>query len=283
MSLPFDKMLLQESMRYLVSQCVIDVGVWSTLIGMWIWGALLRRDLLSAPKEVFRVMMANEGRRARWWRSAQREVASMAELVVFMKARLTAPVAPTLFATDARGPERGDAGAYAVVAANAGRSLATRCAVQGVRPGFSVTRLDGSFTGRRSQEEPWRRQTPFSLLEIADFPFTGWEPVHHGRWKYPDHITLGEGRTVVKVARALAAVASCHRRRVAALEDNMAVSGATAKGRSPSPALNYLCRQKAANTVSAQIQLLLPWVETSRQPADELSRLREVPVQVSSP
>ena len=51
MSLPLDKMLLlQESMRYLVSQCVIDVGVLSTLIGMWIWGSLLRRDLLSVRR-----------------------------------------------------------------------------------------------------------------------------------------------------------------------------------------------------------------------------------------
>ena len=207
----------------------------------------------------------------------------MGEAMPLLVAELAAPMAPVVFAVDAMGSDEVDSGGFGITALNVGSAVAKKAVLRGMRPGFSVTKLDGSFTGRRSQEEPWRRQTPFSLLEIADFPSTGWEPVHHGRWKYPDHITLGEGRTVVKVARALAAVASCHRRRVAALEDNMAVSGATAKGRSPSPALNYLCRQKAANTVSAQIQLLLPWVETSRQPADELSRLREVPVQVSSP
>ena len=52
----------------------------------------------------------------------------------------------------------------------------------------------------------------------------------------------------------------------------MATAGCMAKGRSPSPALNYLCRQRAAATLAARVTLVLPWTETSRMPADGVSR-----------
>jgi len=47
------------------------------------------------------------------------------------------------------------------------------------------------------------------------------------------------------------------------------------KGRSTAPAVNYLCRRKAANTLAGFFQLLLPWVESAKMPADSLSR--EIP------
>ena len=87
LALPLKKMLLlQESMRYIVSQATVDVRTLSSLVGLWIWGALLRRDLLAIPKEIFRFMSRNENRRVRWWRTVRGEVATMAEAVLFMKA-----------------------------------------------------------------------------------------------------------------------------------------------------------------------------------------------------
>ena len=75
LALPLKKMLLlQESMRYIVSQATVDVRTLSSLVGLWIWGALLRRDLLAIPKEIFRFMSRNENRRVRWWRTVRGEV-----------------------------------------------------------------------------------------------------------------------------------------------------------------------------------------------------------------
>ena len=65
-----------------------------------------------------------------------------------------------IFAADARGPERGDAGAFGIVTLDAGRDLAERCAEEGMTPGQSVTRLDGDYTGTRRESELERARKP---------------------------------------------------------------------------------------------------------------------------
>ena len=93
-----------------------------------------------------------------------------------------------------------------------------------------------------------------------------------GIWRFADHITVGEGRAVVRLVRLLASVKEAHGHRVGSLQDNSLVSGASSKGRSPSPALNYLARVKVASSLAADLQTLLPWVQTTRQTADAISR-----------
>ena len=138
---------------------------------MWIHGALLRRELLSIPRDIFKFLDWGGGRRCIWWKGARREAVAMAEAVAFMHADVCAPMAPVIFASDAS-LEGGSSptGAYGIVASNVSPSLAAECAAKGVRPGFSVTRLDGSFTGTRRPEEPWRRRNPLSRLprEVLD-------------------------------------------------------------------------------------------------------------------
>ena len=240
MSLPLKKMLLlQESLRFLVSQSSVDVRTLSTLVGLWIWGALLKRDLLSIPQVIFRFMSAHENSRARWWRAAQREAATMAEAVLFMKVRLVDPVAPTLFATDARGPQDGDCGAFAVVAANVGTSLATRCAIQGVRAGHSVTRLDGVFTGRLRPEAEWTWTKPLSRLpeEVLAMKQEEWVDVMQGLWAFEDPIALGETRAVLKLLAVAAASPRAHGFRLVSLQDNTVCAAVFTKGRSPAPSM----------------------------------------------
>jgi hypothetical protein len=115
---------------------------------------------------------------------------------------------------------------------------------------------------------------PFTRLPntLFDDDHTCWEEVAAGRWRYADHITLGESRVVVRLVRSLAACSRLHYSKVLFLQDNMATAGAMAKGRSPSPVLNYLCRQRAASTLAARLTLVLPWTETSLMPADGISR-----------
>ncbi len=60
-------------------------------------------------------------------------------------------MAPVCFASDARGPENFDARGYGVVAADVPAALLRRCADEGMAPGMSVTRMDGTYTGTRRQ------------------------------------------------------------------------------------------------------------------------------------
>ena len=94
-----------------------------------------------------------------------------------------------------------------------------------------------------------------------------------GRWRYADHITLGECRTVVRLLRGIAQCPSAHRTKALSLQDNGATAGASAKGRSPAPALNFLLQQKTASAVAAEVFTSLPWVQTKVMPADDLARL----------
>ena len=199
----------------------------------------------------------------------------MAEIVGQMYACLAAPVAPVLFATDARGGDGVDSGGYGIVAADVGSEAVTECILSGMKPGFSITRLDAKFTGRRRPEEPWRRTIPRSRLPktVKDVPISKWHNIEAGLWKYEDHITLGEARAVVRLVRVLGSCVGTHGHKVVTLQDNMATSGAFTKGRSAAPALNYLARQRAATSIGADMAALLPWIESSLQPADELSRL----------
>ena len=139
--------------------------------------------------------------------------------------------------------------------------------------GYTVARLDGGMTGLRRPEQTIRRTKPFSLLPDRVFkPDDQWTVVGQGRWRTADHITLGEGRCVVKISRIAAATPALHRTVVPILEDNQGVSGAVNKGRSPAHELNHLLRQKTAAALASRIKILIPWVETIRQPADKISR-----------
>ena len=217
--------LLRQALRWTVGQAFVDTGALRSLVGVWIWGALLRRELLSIPHAIFRFMNFHDGARAKWWQSARREISVMAEVIPMMFMHLGAPVSPVLFATDPRGSDgHGDAGAYGAVAVDVGSATVCRYLERCMRPGFTVTKLDGSFSGRLRPEEPWRRTVPFSQITEDVVAISSWKPIMHGKWAYSDHITLGEARVVVKLTRLLGSVDACHGFKVASLQDNMATS-----------------------------------------------------------
>ena len=87
-----------------------------------------------------------------------------------------------------------------------------------------------------------------------------------------DHITLGESRTVVRLLQIVTRCPAAHHHKCLSLQDNGATAGSMAKGRLPAPALNFLLRKKASMTLTARIQVGLPWVVTGNMPADEASR-----------
>ena len=56
LQLPADKAVdLREALLEVVAQPQVDTGVVRSVVGVWIWCALLRRDLLSIPRAIFRM------------------------------------------------------------------------------------------------------------------------------------------------------------------------------------------------------------------------------------
>ena len=137
-----------------------------------------------------------------------------------------------------------------------------------------MTRLDGTFTGARRPEEPWRRRKPFSRMpqELWDIKPEQWVTCNAGLWKFLDDIALGETRAVVTLARIVASASRAHGYKIASLQDNTVCAASLTKGRSPAPALNFLARKKGAYTLAGDLVTMLPRVETGRQPADGASR-----------
>jgi hypothetical protein len=209
-----------------------------------------------------------------WWPSARQEVLMMAHVIPLMYADVGSPLVNSLFATDAMGANNIDHGGYGIVCAHLSDSLMRSVYTRGRARGFTVARLDGDFSGLKHPEKEISRSIPFSLLPsgLFDKAITKWHLIEQKRWKYKDHVTLGEGRAVVRLLRFLGPLTSLHRSKFVSLQDNMPVSGSFSKGRSPSPPLLYLTRMKAAQCLAFGFSLFLPWVQTSIMPADEASR-----------
>ena len=198
----------------------------------------------------------------------------MADVVPHLVAHIGAPILDTLFATDAMGASH-DFGGYGIVGADVPHSRVLDSFRMAHKPGKAVVKLSGDYYGENNAASPYLRKVPFTRLpeELFDPSVTQWCEIACGRWRYEDPIALGESRAVVRLVRGLAAHPQHHRRKVISLEDNTVTSGSMAKGRSPAPALNYLCRLRAASCLGSQLNLILPWTETSRMPADEISRV----------
>ena len=146
----------------------------------------------------------------------------------------------------------------------------------GHRSGRTITKLDGSVARLLHGEKELKKtigvsRVPRALLEL---PAESWIPAASGRWKWPEHVMMGEARASLVVAEGCAAKPSLEGSVTGILEDNEPWSAACAKGRSPTFRVNQLLRRKGALEVTTRQRYFLPWVDTRRQPADTLSRKR---------
>ncbi len=272
-ALPAKKMaLLHDALKYVASRSMVQIKVLRALVGVWIFGALLKRELLSIPHSIFHFMETFEGETVPWWKSARDEALAMARVTSLMFCHVGARLSDWLFATDAMGMNEVDMGGYGIVATKLTPEEKEDLLRQGEMEGRTVARLH-ELGGSKFPERSLRPSVPFTLLPDSFFEPARWILVESGRWRYGDHITLGESRTVVKLLRKLAADPNNHDSTIFSLQDNKPTACGMAKGRSPSFALNRLLRQRAAVCIAAQIRHFLPWVESKRQPADESSRI----------
>lgn len=262
--------LMEESQRKHA-----DIPLLRSLVGMWIHGALLRRELLSIPHSVFKFMDTCEEAgimSAKWWNATRLEVQTMARSTGFMEVHVGAPILPWLFATDAMGSNEKDYGGYGIVMTEVSTDEVDSLLRHGELLGRTVARLD-VCGGAKFGERDLQPTVPFTLLPDKFFVEERWQLVSRGRWQYKDHITIGESRAVVKMLNRVAAWPRLHQHFLFSLQDNRPTACAMAKGRSTSFSLNRILRQKAAICLAACIRVALPWVETAKQPADKASRI----------
>ena len=99
-----------------------------------------------------------------------------------------------------------------------------------------------------------------------------WLPLLQGRWRWREHITMGEARVSLRVMETVSAFPQAGGFIVAILEDNEPWSSATMKGRSPTFRVNSLLRRRCAHELATGIEFVQPWVDTRSQPADNLNR-----------
>jgi len=242
-------------------------------LGVWMRGAVLDRALLPVPHALCRQPTTDPRRRLLLWTSARAELRAMQALIPMMSLQASRPFGPALFATDARGERDGDNGAFGVVVTEASQDEAhlvyelCRCL------SYTVARVRDDPDQLRRPEKYTARAVPRSRLPAGITRQERWRMIEHGSWYYQDHINLGELRTVVRLMRRLGAQREWCERKVLSLQDNSTCAGALTKGRSPSPAVNRLCRQLGAVSIACCMKLILPWVETTRQTADSASRL----------
>jgi len=264
--------VLRDALYFLASSSIVCTTQLRSVVSVWIWAALLRRDALSIPQCIFGFLEKFIDCTVAWWPSARREAKSMADVVPWLFADPGAPLCPVIMATDAMGASDVDDGGWGFVARDASQDLVSACFCQGSAIGRTIARLDGNAEGVKYPDRALKATIPFSLLPADLFVEDSWVLVDKGRWKGADHITLGEGRAVNKMLDVVTASCLFHRLKIISLQDNQPIAGSYMKGRSPAAALNRLCRKKAARLLACGSRLILPWCESRRMPADEASR-----------
>jgi hypothetical protein len=271
--LPSRKLVfLYESLLTVARYREVDSEVVRALLGIWLHGAQLRRELMAIPFHVFRFVDVNANLTVPLWPSVRVELINMAHCLPLMFLDLGLKLPQVLLASDAEGASDVGHGGYGVVGTKVS-SHELACMFEcSEHLGHTLARASGDLSGLRNTNLLSSPSIPFTKLPHTLFVQERWVSINAGRWKVAEHITLGESRGIVKVLEAVSLVPRLHGSLLFSLCDNMACAGAHSKGRSCVFSFNRTIRRKAVLALSCFIRTLLPWVETIRMPADDLSR-----------
>jgi hypothetical protein len=164
LSLPQKKrVLLAEAFQWVVNRRWVDTSLLHTLLGMWLHGALLRRELLCIPHSLFQMIKRNFRQTVKWWPSALREVKVMLATLPAMFFDAGAPVSKYVFATDAMGSNDVDFGGFGVCMTEPSDDVLRACLDTGA-PGLTVARLSGDTSGLKNPHKEIVATKPFTLL-----------------------------------------------------------------------------------------------------------------------
>ena len=274
--LPLKKqILLHDALLHTATQGAVDVEVLRMLVGVWMHGAQLNRDLMSLPFVVYHFMEVFENEFARLWPSVKRELIAMARSVVFMRCDISRAFSNIIWASDAQGAGEGDHGGFGITASWLTEAERSDICESAETWGHTVARLSGDLSGVRNPFKELVPTKPFTLLPSPLFDSHRWVDVLAGRWKFEDHITLGEARAVQKIVDLLGNDVRMHEKIHISLQDNQPCAAAYTKGRSSVWSIMYILRKKPAVCLATSLKLILPWVESGKMPADSLSRRQD--------
>ena len=221
---------------------------------------LLFRPVLSVFEDIFDfVRIVSTVKRVMPW-GVRRELRAALDLLPALVFDLTTPYSTVCAATDAS--DWGGGAVYTALSADEAAWMHSHAVSKGWNDRVDVPVED--LPAREDLRCP---------SQLADFVRTSeWKCSIRHKWRWPDHITLQEGRAHLLQVEWLARQAPRHRCRQPFLIDNQALVGALAKGRSSSRRLNRICRKTAALYIYSSIRPLVIWVPTHLQPADGPSR-----------
>jgi len=199
---PLDKgVRLERAMGWLTCCQFVSVDAVSSLLGIWIHGALLRRDLLSIGNHIFQFVEKHWGQRVKWWPSARVEFLTMSRCIPLMSVSLASPRACAVFAWGAQGGgERtdDDAGGFGIVATTITSELVDDLWPSSFVPGRCVAKLDGTLGSKWESRSSLVPAAFFTRVPRSIFD-ADWHTLAAGRWLYRGHITLGEARANVRI------------------------------------------------------------------------------------
>ena len=263
---------IRGALLELASGSYLDAEVARAVVGVWLFAALLRRDALCIPHAIFYFMVKYENQVTIPSKRVRNELLAMAAAVPFLYYSYADPIAPVALASDAMGGNEGDDGGYGVMAREVSMDMIRNALEVGGAPGKSIARLSGDLTGLKYPSKRITATKPHTLLHDSWFDTESWLEVTRGRWKHDDGIILGESRAVNKYVNILSTFKGARDSKLIGLQDNSSVSGASAKGRSTAYPLNRSIRKRASLLLATSLRIIMPWVESAKQPADSASR-----------
>ena len=266
--------LLQSAFLELANARYVCVDLLRALVGIWSFGAQLKRELYAIPFSVYHMIDICEGQFVRLWPSVRRELVAMSRAVDFMVLQASDPVSRVVFATDAMGADDVDCGGFGICMAQATTEEFAALMWAGEEPGFAISEQDRGLKGLRNPACMVKFTRPFSRLPRTLFEESRWTELQSGRWQLADHITIGEARAVTKCLELVCQWPSAHDHVFFALQDNRPCASAMTKGRSSSWGLNFYLRRRAALGIACGLRFIFSWCQSALMPADRASRRR---------
>ena len=108
--------------------------------------------------------------------------------------------------------------------------------------------------------------------DFLNLPEDGWQVIVASKWAYPDHINVLEVRAAATAVRWAIKHREALGSRLRLFSDSLVAVGALSKGRSSSPTLLRRLRSVSAWLLASGMRLLLSWIPSELNPADEPSR-----------
>jgi hypothetical protein len=221
----------------------------ASLIGRWVWAALVRRPVLSVLCAVFRFQQL-AGRRTFWiWPSVQRELRLLVGLAPLLFADLGLTYLPRVLASDASSSGLG------VVSCTLD-PLFLPAVSRDVHQAFPA----GMSTNSYAEELP----EPLASAR--------WSTIVSSRWRAPEHINSLELRAVSTALRWTMSFPDALRAKVLLLTDSQVAHFALLKGRSSSPVILRRLRSLASLLLGSGLVFDTGWIPSSSNPADGPSR-----------